>query len=542
MRCKVCDYRLWNLPSRRCPECGTEFRPSEFEFVANSVQFCCPHCGQSYYGTGPQGHLVPFEYDCVSCGRRINMDETVVLPTEGVKEEQTKVGEVPWLERRTRGFFRAWFATIAKAMVSPITLMRALPCESATPTGWGFAFLTLVSALCFGTVFPCGLWFAVGLSFAGPRGVGGGMLLGLLVYVAAYVVVVPVILGLWSLVTHLMLQLLSGGSEPFKRTAQAICFSSGAGVCLAIPCFGVYGVGWIWWIVSAILMVKEGQRTSGGKATAAVLTAPVIGTLLIVGGYALLMVKLMGMAGTAGAFPTTAPSPAFPETSAVSQALRSFAEIHQGRGPEHVIELARRNYLSFASFCVMGYATMESGVPVGDTTLDKVGRLTPQEQAAVVRKAINSLPASTIAYRFGDFIFTYPGINLKTADPKLWLFVQMPENVGTSQFQMTMYETAMADGTTAMGFSNDFTRVLKEQNAVRTRAGLPPLPDLRTVKHGRPAVVPGWFPATTPATDAESAEPADSSPAEPEEPTSAVPSETPSANRSCAWIRVDRVG
>ena len=63
MRCKNCDYRLWNLVSRQCPECGTEFLPHEFEFVLNSVRFCCPYCQQDYYGTGDKGHLEPIEFE-----------------------------------------------------------------------------------------------------------------------------------------------------------------------------------------------------------------------------------------------------------------------------------------------------------------------------------------------------------------------------------------------------------------------------------------------------------------------------------------------
>ncbi len=73
MRCKTCGYRLWNLTEQRCPECATPFRPSEFEFVPNSVQFCCPHCGQAYYGTGPQGHLEPASFVCAKCGNAIQM-------------------------------------------------------------------------------------------------------------------------------------------------------------------------------------------------------------------------------------------------------------------------------------------------------------------------------------------------------------------------------------------------------------------------------------------------------------------------------------
>ena len=267
MRCKTCNYRLWNLPSRRCPECGTEFRPSEYEFMPNSVQFCCPHCGQAYYGTGPNGHLVPFEYECVSCGRRINMDETVVLPTEGVKEEQTNVGEVPWIERRKHGFFKAWFRTIGMGLVSPMALMRAMPRGPDSVTGWGFALLTIGLCLPIGMVFPCGLPFVFAVGAGGGAGGPAGLLLGPGIGIAAVVPLVFAILLGWAAVTHLMLWVLNGDNEPFRRTAQAICFSAGAGVCLAIPCFSFYGIGWIWWIVSAVLMVKEGQRTSGGKAT-----------------------------------------------------------------------------------------------------------------------------------------------------------------------------------------------------------------------------------------------------------------------------------
>ena len=69
MHCKNCDYPLWNIPTRQSPECGTPFVPGEFEFVRNSVQFCCPHCEQVYYCTDAKGHLFPVEFDCVSCGR-----------------------------------------------------------------------------------------------------------------------------------------------------------------------------------------------------------------------------------------------------------------------------------------------------------------------------------------------------------------------------------------------------------------------------------------------------------------------------------------
>ncbi len=115
MRCLQCDYTLWNLTARNCPECGASFAPSDYDFVVNSVRFCCPHCDQSYYGTGEKGHLHPNEFDCVGCGQHVHMDEMVLRPAEGLEEEQTQVDRMPWLERREHGPIRSWFSMIRRS-------------------------------------------------------------------------------------------------------------------------------------------------------------------------------------------------------------------------------------------------------------------------------------------------------------------------------------------------------------------------------------------------------------------------------------------
>jgi hypothetical protein len=179
MRCKTCGYRLWNLTERRCPECGAAFLPSQFEFAPYSVQFRCPHCRQAYFGTDAKGHLVPAEFDCVSCGRRLRMDQMLVLPAEGVPEEQTRAPKVRWLERRERGPIKSWAATVGMAMVSPMRMMRILPADSPGGEAWWFAgfttFLILAAAFTpFAVLF--GIMTLVTRS-PGP-GIGGGCALG----------------------------------------------------------------------------------------------------------------------------------------------------------------------------------------------------------------------------------------------------------------------------------------------------------------------------------------------------------------------------
>lgn len=80
MHCRNCDYALWNITSRECPECGTAFRPSDYEFVPQSLRFCCPHCDHPYFGTGDKGHIEPKSFACLRCGRPVSMDDMVLRP------------------------------------------------------------------------------------------------------------------------------------------------------------------------------------------------------------------------------------------------------------------------------------------------------------------------------------------------------------------------------------------------------------------------------------------------------------------------------
>ena len=70
MRCKTCDYRLWNLSSRHCPECGAQFSPSEHDFVPNSVSFHCPHCEKYLKTTADKAGA---QAQCPGCGEAITV-------------------------------------------------------------------------------------------------------------------------------------------------------------------------------------------------------------------------------------------------------------------------------------------------------------------------------------------------------------------------------------------------------------------------------------------------------------------------------------
>jgi hypothetical protein len=482
MRCKSCGYRLWNLQARRCPECGTPFRPSDFEFVCNSVEFCCPHCQQAYFGTGPKGHLVPATFTCVTCGKPVNMDEMVLRPLAGVEEEQTKVPQIPWLERSKRGGFKALAATIGMALVAPTRLMQALPQKSSVGQAWWFAAVTNFLVLAAITVpFALLIWFFLPGRIASRSGMTGcsiagiGLLIGfvgLLLYVA-----------LWGLLAHAGLCLTGRTASGLGRTYHAILYGSGANVCSAVPLCGVY-VGWIWWIVSAALMLKEAQRVHGVRAALAVLALPIL-SLAALGFLSWTTTAAFTASGGAASA-----APVAREVATVANAIRRYASQHGGRGPEHAIQLLTSNDLSASNLVSTFAFTGTDDVPVGAIKLSRWVELPAKKADAAAQAAINALPDGLVAHRLGDFVFVYHGMNLNAADPRLWLVIESPDpgsNPAQSHFQFI--GVGRADGSSEAFPASSLPAKLAAQNALRAQCGLPPIPSPETVTHDTPAVL-----------------------------------------------------
>ncbi len=483
MRCKKCDYRLWNLRSRQCPECNTPFKPSDFEFALNSVRFACPHCGQCYYGTGDKGHLSPIEFDCVRCGRHIHMDETVLLPTVGVEEEQTAPAAMPWLDRSRRGFFRAWLGTIWMAMIRPGQLIGVVPLESSLLDAWWFAVLTqlTIALVCMGPMFL----FMVVVSSAGEGAGWAGAGLG---FGAAFAVILAGTvagIALWGAITH---GVLCVGAQPragLRRTYHALCYSAGANVLSAIPCFGYY-IGWVWWLVSAVLMVRDGQRVTGLRASVAVLLTPCLGILAVIGFYTWLFVAVLPRSG---AFLAMSQVQASSQAQVVAVTVRAYARLHNGRAFTHAAELLADGFIQPASLLAPGSGTTLAHIPVGSLTLQRFSELDRQEKLARVQEAIGDLPDGVVAQRLGDFVFTCNRLDLDAVDPAVWTFIMWADPASNDPPASTdVIYIGLADGTVLRITVADLDAELAGQNSLRAEAGLPPLPHPEEVTHDAPAV------------------------------------------------------
>ncbi|MCW5777250.1 MAG: YIP1 family protein [Phycisphaeraceae bacterium] len=492
MRCKTCDYTLWNLRSRQCPECGSPFKPSDFSFVTNSVRFCCPHCGQDYYGTGLDGHLEPRTFDCVRCGTRIDMDEMVLLPTEGVAEERTIPDEMPWLSK-SMGFFSRWWKTVLRGATQPARIVHLTQPESSAVTATWFLVVTHAVIGLLSVLTIVGFFVLMGL-FAGMGGGGPGVgptlvasFVGVALAVVGSVIGAIVLAWLWIAVSHGLLLVTGGTTHGIGRTAHAILYTCGPMLISAVPCVGMYFgwmIGGVWWCVSATIMVVRGQSVGPVRATLCVVGPPATVTALGIAAYIALIFGALSTARTAAvtAAGTARGMAAVAETQSIATAINAFA-LAQGRPPAHALELVTDGTLSAAMLSSVSTATTTAAIAFEATDLQTFSLMPATQAKSMAARASASLPAGVVAHRVVDFVFTYHGFD--PAGPNnaaLWVVIHSPDPA--SNPVSTPGAVGLANGSAMPMPQGMFPTFLQQQNDIRATFGLPPLPDPGTVRTG----------------------------------------------------------
>lgn len=291
MRCKACNYALWNIAPGPCPECGAVFKPSDFILNANTCQFICPHpgCRQDYYGTDQHGHLVPPAFTCVKCHQPVQMDQMLILPTRGVDERLTQRHRNPWVERGGRGWFRSYWSTFSIAL-APTYMSRAVAQHPPQPGAAAvFAALTcwLIGTIGFGVLgfafVPMLTVGRMGIQATGQDWLetAGIVVLCMLVPGAAFLL----LLLIWGVVTQTCMRVigsLSGRPRsemlPLARTVELICYASPSLLLVGVPCAGFYltplALIWVWIATGFMLAEQNGGRLS--EALVSMACAPVL--------------------------------------------------------------------------------------------------------------------------------------------------------------------------------------------------------------------------------------------------------------------------
>lgn len=423
----------------------------------------------------------------------------VLLPAEGVAEARTKPDANPWLERKDRGFFKAWIATVGKSLAGQAALVRGLSDQVRPGEAWRFALLMLVVWLGVGVALPL-------FGFAAITSLGRASRASAAIPAAAGVTlgmagVWFILVVLWGLSTHGILRITGGAKYTIGRSFEAILYSSGVTLPMAVPLLGIYcGIYLLvpWWIISAILMTTFGQKVHGGRATLAVVSFPATVFVLVVGGYFGFIWYIVAQAGPMG--PGGAWTTGYSATQTLATDVMDYARINNGSGPPHVIlflpgdpepngPAIRMWNTSADDFVEASTNTYTEDIPVDNATLDDFETLTSTERRAVVANVLEAMPENVVAYRFGDYVFTYHGADLSTPDNLLWIVVMLPDPaVNETLAPWQTIEVGLADQTVTTFQARYLPEQIRTQNVYRTSIGLGPLPDLTTVTHDAPAV------------------------------------------------------
>jgi hypothetical protein len=491
MRCRTCNYALWNLKTRQCPECGAAFKPSEFEFTPGSVRFHCPYCAKAYYGTDDRGHLVPRAFNCVGCGRAIDMDDMSLSPAQGLVEEQTIPLELPWATRARTGTIKAFFKTCWWAMARPTDLGRSIP--QVGGIGSAYWFMLIVQLLTWGLLIGSYmLVFALPMLFVASSG-ASGRAAGTMVSVGGVtlLVIVGVILLLlvpvWAVVAHLILRGTGDTRGTMGVTFSSLCYSSGANAPTGIPFVG-YLVGPVWWLVSATLTVKESQRVKGGRAALAVLPFPILGVVLVVGGYIAIVAFAVSAASRAATIAASSAQISIQSASSAANARQTAVTIigQSANNPAGAlpdpIDLVTKGLVAPQSLMWKGGGTTPEAWTLSGIRLVDLPFSTDDELRAL-RSRLTLLPASSAGEsRLGDMVFTYRSGEPLPTDPGAWLLIMWPDPkfnpVEDPNWEIWV---ACADAKTYQLTPAAFDAALEAQNELRKHAGLKPLRHPREV-------------------------------------------------------------
>jgi hypothetical protein len=279
MRCRNCEYSLWTVTGRTCPECGAPFRPSEFVFPPQSVRFECPHCRAGYVGTSAEGHLVPRGFECGECHRQIDMDEMILSPIGAMDEATEMLTNNPWAHRRSEAggltivhWFRAWTSVIFRPGRFASTLRRNDSTKQAwifAIYGWSFAAaIVFLLALLLVSVTSLPLT-PLGQGMFGAGATADIVLSATLFAVGGFFGLV-VLAVLVALTHHVAAYLLIPNRGPFGATLHATLYASGATACVfllgdlapGLSCLCLPLVAAAWFVPTTVLLGQLHRTTT----------------------------------------------------------------------------------------------------------------------------------------------------------------------------------------------------------------------------------------------------------------------------------------
>ncbi|MDZ4755245.1 MAG: hypothetical protein SGJ11_12235 [Phycisphaerae bacterium] len=473
MLCKKCDYPLWNVAGRICPECGADFKPSEFEFQPAGVRYKCPHCATAYFGLSAQGHLVPTSFVCSTCQKPIAMDEMVLEPSDGAALDHGAFSN-PWLARRS--LVRPFFRSTGMLLMHPLDFARGLPVQGRLREAATYAGIALGVQYVISLLFQVALMLLLMPMLAGTPMMGtafGGW--GQLLTIASFGLIFWLLWLLFeSTITHFLTRLFGATRATFAQTWQCYLYATGAGAVLmwaaVIPCVGaILVLAWFFWsivVLAGMVQITHHMRSSAAVWAVTLARLASIGFAIVLG-VAIFFVA-PGLLGLPPGFGTRMMG----GTMGISLA-QSFATTYTQTGswPRTPLDPYVNDAIGRAELLMMvdGSTNARS---IGSLKTANVFQMDPADVQIEADALAARMPPPNVPFRLGDAVFVYP---IATGDPLDWLIIE-EGGAGAVRF----FQVHRASGKEPIA-APAFASRLAQENARRAAAGRPPIPDPSTI-------------------------------------------------------------
>jgi hypothetical protein len=497
MRCLQCDYPLWNVRDRRCPDCGTNFAPSERNFERGGVRFLCPHCATGYFGTSAEGHLVPRRFACVKCAQEIDMDEMIVAPLDEAAYATAAPSEFGnrWLERRHA--IRDYFWALREILLRPAQFGRSLPLAAPLAPAAGFfgigvaisMTVNLLAQACIVGIFT-GVLTAFAPNAANPFGATSvaqqffqGLAFGIGLSFVSFVVE--------SALAHLLLRNAGtrAGRVDYRRGSQVYLYGTGAGLALLslqnVPCLGMLvALGWFGWsiyVIGTLLRETYGVSTQRAMWTmVGVRAASIAAMILVMCGSMFVVPQLFGL--PAGFWNRVMQGQ---NQNAIGLALGSWRS-NTGAWPPTPLDPFRSDSLGLTELLRhVGGANGGIGRLTANAAFFDDGTLFDAERESLLQRIPPNAP-----FRLGNAYFYYPVAD--TAPQAILAIVEVPRPVDMPDRAYRIITVARENYILA----RELQAEIDAENARRATLGLMPLPPLDALPDLLTTPAPPASPAT----------------------------------------------
>lgn len=425
MRCRTCDYPLWTVTGRSCPECGASFRPSEFQFPPNSVRFECPHCRAGYIGTTKEGHLAPRAFNCTECAKPIDMDEMVLTPMPGCEAISESHLRNPWLDR-SGSTTAAWLRSAWQLVVRPSAFATSLRHGGTRGAALGFAAIGwLLSLVVFAPLLyllqRSGAFFSpFSFLFMGTIDPLAIVALASLGFVA-FLLLASVLMGLLS---HVMLAMLAPTRGTAALSVRSSLYVSGVYAplfavqfaapcaCLCLPIAGVLSC------IPMTCLLREFHRTSTVRALTAAAAPWLAIFLTCAGGFVAMSYYATAAAATAMATLGPANAPATATVRQQTAAASTLMQLAYAGSPGARDPFASSATNSFVWITIRDLITEHGSrtVSLAGTDIASLDGSSASQMNAMSKSLLAAVPTNA-PYRIGSLVLY---LGNATGDTSAW--------------------------------------------------------------------------------------------------------------------------